>query len=121
VASFGVGTFPDGLTFDAEGGVWITSVVSNRVIHVSPDGAQTVVVEDADPAKLAGVEEAFLAGRLGRPHLDTSFGSRLRNVSSLAFGGPDLRTAYLGCLLDESIQAFDAPVAGHPLPHWHWT
>jgi sugar lactone lactonase YvrE len=31
VATFGKGTFPDGLAFDREGGVWITSIVSNRV------------------------------------------------------------------------------------------
>ena len=30
----------------------------------------------------------------------------LANISSLAFGGPDLRTAYLGCLLGDSIARF---------------
>ncbi len=30
VAEFGVGTFPDGLVFDNDGGVWVTSIVSNR-------------------------------------------------------------------------------------------
>jgi len=53
VAEFGPGTFPDGLTFDAEGGIWITSIVSNRVIRVAPDGEQTIVLEDCDPDHLA--------------------------------------------------------------------
>ena len=121
VATFGAGTFPDGLTFDAEGGIWITSIVSNRVIRISPDGTQSLLLEDADPTKLAEVETAFQGGRLGRPHLDNSFGTRLGNISSLAFGGPDRQTAYLGCLLDDRIATFPSPVAGHPLPHWDWT
>ena len=44
---------------------------------------------------------------------------RLRNISNLAFGGMDLKTAYLGCLLGDSIASFTMPVAGHPLPHWN--
>jgi sugar lactone lactonase YvrE len=118
VATFGPGTFPDGLAFDAEGGIWITSIVSNRVIRVAPDGAQETILEDNDPAHLAWVEEAFQAGTMGRPHLDTVKGVRLKNVSSLAFGGADLRTAYLGCLLGDSIAAFRVPVPGSPPVHW---
>jgi hypothetical protein len=118
VTAFGHGTYPDGLTFDAEGHVWITSVVSNRVIRVAPNGAQTLVLEDADAAHVEECEAAYLSGTLGRPHLDKVAGRMLRNISSLAFGGPGLRTAYLGCLLGDSIAAFDTPVAGHPPPHW---
>ena len=44
----------------------------------------------------------------------------LKNVSSLAFGGADLRTAYVGCLLGDSIAVFDSPVAGHPPAHWRY-
>jgi sugar lactone lactonase YvrE len=120
VTTYGHGTFPDGLTFDAEGYAWITSVVSNRVIRIAPDGAQHLVLEDADAAHLERCEEAYLAGTMGRPHLDQVPSRVLRNVSSLAFGGPDLRTAYLGCLLGDSIAYFRAPAAGHPPAHWHW-
>ena len=35
VAKLGVGTFLDGLTFEVEGGVWITSIVSNWVIRMT--------------------------------------------------------------------------------------
>jgi sugar lactone lactonase YvrE len=118
VASFGSGTYPDGLTFDAEGGVWITSIVSNRVIRLAPDGRQEIIVEDADPAYIAWTEQAFRADELGRPHLEKPAGRRLANISSLAFGGPDLRTAYLGCLLGHSIATFRSPVAGHAPVHW---
>lgn len=121
LAEFGPGTFPDGLTFDADGGIWVTSIVSNRVIHVAPDGSQTVIVEDATPEDLSRVEAAYADGVMGRPHLDRSFGRRLQNVSSAAFGGPDLRTLYLGCLLGREITSFPAPVAGMRPFHWNWT
>lgn len=120
VTTYGKGTFPDGLTFDVEGHAWITSVVSNRVIRVAPDGAQHLVLEDADAAHVDACEVAYLAGTLGRPHLDNVPSRLLKNLSSLAFGGPDLRTAYLGCLLGDSIAYFRSPVAGHPPAHWHW-
>lgn len=119
VTEFGAGTFPDGLSFDAEGGLWITSIVSNRVIRVGPDGSQELMLEDCDPAHLARCERAFAAGEMGRPHLDTCGGQVLRNISSLAFGGADLRTAYLGCLLGDRLACFRAPLAGHPPPHWN--
>ncbi len=118
VTTFGPGTFPDGLAFDADGAVWITSIVSNRVIRVDCDGRQQLMLEDCDRDHLDRCERAFAAGTMGRPHLDTSFGRVLKNISSLAFGGPDLRTAYLGCLLGDRLASFDAPVAGHPPPHW---
>lgn len=117
-ARFGAGTFPDGLTFDAEGGIWVTSIVSNRVIRIAPDGGQTVFLEDNDPDHLAWVEQAFQAGEMGRPHLDTIRAQRLKNVSSLAFGGADLKTGFLGCLLGDAVARVPMPVAGHPPPHW---
>jgi sugar lactone lactonase YvrE len=120
VTTFGAGTFPDGLTFDEEGGVWITSIVSNRVIRIDADGQPALILEDCDPAHLERCEAAFLAGTMGRAHLDTCGGRILRNISSLAFGGPDRRTAFLGCLLGEAIAFFRAPVAGAPPVHWDW-
>ena len=106
-------------SFDAEGGIWITSIVSNRVIRVLPDGSQELMLEDCDPAHVDRVEQAFLAGEMGRPHLDKASGRILKNISSLAFGGPGLRTAYLGCLLDDRLPCFQAPVAGHAPYHWN--
>jgi sugar lactone lactonase YvrE len=120
ITTFGAGTFPDGLTFDAEGAVWITSIVSNRLIRVEPDGRQTLMLEDCDPDHLARCEAAYANGTMGRPHLDQVVSRRLRNISSLAFGGADLRTGYLGCLLGDSIATFRSPVAGFPPAHWTW-
>jgi hypothetical protein len=92
--------------------------VSNRVLRVTPDGATHVVLEDADPEHIDAVERAFLRNEMARPHLDVIRSRRLRNLSSLAFGGSDLRTAYLGCLLGDSLATFRTPVAGLPPSHW---
>ena len=118
IATFGMGTYPDGLTFDTKGGIWVTSIVSNRVIRISSQGTQEIMIEDVDSAHLAWVEEAFQAGKMDRPHLDNAQSKYLKNISSLAFGGADLTTAYLGCLLDESVYYFSADFAGHPPTHW---
>jgi sugar lactone lactonase YvrE len=112
VATFGAGTFPDGVVFDSQGVAWVTSIVSNRVLTVAPNGMISTVIEDSDSQHLADVEEAFQSASMGRPHLDGAKSRVLRNVSSLAFGGPALRTAYLGCLLDDRIPFFEAPATG---------
>lgn len=120
VTEFGAGTFPDGLTMDVEEHLWVTSPVSNRVIRVAPDGGQTLILEDSDPDHLAAVEAAYEGGGLSRVHLDEAKSEKLRNISSLAFGGPDLRSAYLGSLLGDSIACFRSPFMGRPPTHWHF-
>ena len=118
VVEFGVGTFPDGLAFDEAGAVWVVSIVSNRVIRITPEGEPETILEDCDEAHLAWVERAYLTGTMGRAHLDRVESRCLRNISSIAFGGPDLRQVYLGCLLGERLATFRSPVAGSPPPHW---
>ncbi|MBS7807471.1 SMP-30/gluconolactonase/LRE family protein [Variovorax sp. PCZ-1] len=120
VTEFGAGTYPDGMAFDVEGHVWIVSIVSNRLIRVSPSGEQTIYLEDVDANHLAWVEEAYQSHSMGRPHLDGVKSKQLSNISSLAFGGKDLRTGYLGCLLGESLATLHMPVAGHPPIHWNY-
>jgi sugar lactone lactonase YvrE len=120
VATFGKGTFPDGLVMDAEGGLWVTSVVSNRVIRIDPTGNAKTLIEDVSPTHLEWVEDAFQADRMDRDHLGKVAGRRLRSISSLAFGGPDLMTAYLGSLHDERIVTFRSPVAGVEPIHFRY-
>jgi sugar lactone lactonase YvrE len=120
VAEYGPGTYPDGLALDVEGGLWITSIVSNRVVRIAPEGHVHIVLEDADEAHLDWTEKAFRDGKMDRPHLDTIKSRSLKNISSLAFGGPDLMTVYLGCLLGDRLAAFRAPIAGRPPVHWQF-
>lgn len=118
--AFGAGSFPAGLAMDIDDHLWVASPVSNRVIRVAPDGAQTPILEDSDPDHLARVEAAFEAGGLGAEQFDHIASRRLRNLTSLAFGGRDLRSAFLGSLLGDGIAFFRAPVMGRPPAHWHY-
>lgn len=112
VARFGAGEFPDGVARDADDNLWVTSIVSNRVLRVSPSGTITTVLEDCDADHVARVEAAWIANALGRPHLDATPSRLLPNLSSLAFGGKGLSTAYLGTLLGDRIASFDTGVTG---------
>jgi sugar lactone lactonase YvrE len=119
VCEFGHGQYPDGMAFDTDGRLWVTSVISNQLIRVDPaTGAMDVMLDDSDADHVAWVEEAYRADALDRPHMDTMRSKRLRNISSIAFGGPDLRTGYLGCLLGDAIAVTRLPAAGVPPVHW---
>jgi len=118
IAEFGAGTYPDGLALAVDGSLWITSIISNRVLVVRPDRSVSVVLEDSRVEQVATAESAFLAHKLGRNHVDQARGQRLNNISNLAFGGDDLKTAYLGNLSGDNIPYFTSPVAGVSLPHW---
>lgn len=118
VADYPEGTFPDGFTFDAEGGVWIVSVASNRIIHVDRDGRQNIIVEDVDQRELAALNAAFEAGAPVREHIEIGAHRKLANIASIGFGGLDLKTVYMGSLSHDGIQTFRAPIKGAPLVHW---
>ncbi len=118
VCEFGEGLFADGMAFDRDGNVWIVSVVSNRVIRIDETGRQTVIAEDADADHVAWVEDAFREDQMDRPHFDAVESRMLRNISGIAFGGPDLKTAHLGCLLGDKIAAFAVDTPGYPMSHW---
>ena len=121
LVEFGPGEFPDGLAFDAEGQLWITAIVANRLLRVDPrDRRVTCMVDGGDPVHVALVEEAWRAGRMTPSMMATAGQSPLANLSSLAFAGPGLRSAWLGCLLADRIMRLDLPIAGHPPAHWLW-
>jgi sugar lactone lactonase YvrE len=111
VVTLGTGCFPDGFAFDEAGGLWITSLISNRVVWLHGDRLDTVVEELREDV-VDEAERAFAAGRMDATHLGPLPGSRLQHVTSIAFGGADRRTAYLGSLHATSIHSFRAPVAG---------
>ena len=111
-------TFPDGMAVDAEGAIWIVCVISNRLIRIAPDMTWTVLFEDVDRSELDAIVSAHAKGRLTWDQISQSRGSRVSNLSSIAFGGPDLKTLYLGGLGNREVQALRSPVAGMPMEHW---
>jgi sugar lactone lactonase YvrE len=119
-AEFGPGVFPDGLALDSAGSVWVVSVGTNRVIRIERDGRQTVVIDDSDPKVAERLETLHRENRMTRANLSEARGSVLINTSSIAFGGPDLRTAFLGSLGGETIASFRVRTPGLEPVHWNW-
>jgi sugar lactone lactonase YvrE len=111
-------TYPDGMAFDAEGALWIACVISNRLIRVAPDLNWTVLFEDVDRGELDTIASAYAKGCLTWDQISQSRGSCVSNLSSVAFGGPDLKTLYLGGLGIGAVQVLRSPVAGIPMEHW---
>ena len=120
VVEFSNGIFPDGLDFDADGGIWIASVVSNRLVRIGPDGVQTVVLDDSDPEAVAAAEAAFAHDEFGREHIDAGKAGVLGNLASVTFGGPELDTLYLGSLFSDRIATLPSPVSGLAPAHWEY-
>ncbi len=118
LTTFAAGTFPDGCEFDAEGHLWVASVVSNRLICVAPDGSQRTILEDSDPARVAAVEAARAVGGIDRAHFYDDSGRTVRALTSVAFGGADLRTVHLGSLVADRLTTFRSVVPGRRPDHW---
>lgn len=120
VHEFNDGDFPDGLAFDCLGGVWVACVISNRVIRISPSGEKQVVLDDSDPELNALAETVYARSGVEKSVFEMGMRRGLRNVSSVAFGGADLRTVYLGSLGGDRLASFRSEVAGHRLAHWQF-
>ena len=110
----------DGFTLDSMGGAWITALVSNRLWYVTPHGEARLLIEDSDAEQLARLTALQKTSGVPRALIYEERGSTLRNISSVAFGGPDLRTVYLGSLMGDQVLAFRAPVAGMKPAHWNF-
>ncbi|MBW0104805.1 SMP-30/gluconolactonase/LRE family protein [Pseudonocardia sp. KRD291] len=120
IAEFGPGEFPDGLALDVDGGVWVVCVVSNRVLRIAPDGKVGTWLDAGSQAHVDSVEPIYLAGDMRADQIAGRGESVLGQVSSLAFGGPDRRTVYLGSLRNEHILHAPSTVAGVEPPHWRF-
>jgi sugar lactone lactonase YvrE len=120
VHEFGAGEFPDGFAFDAEGGVWVACVCANRLIRIETNGRRTLVVDDADPADVAWAERYFQSPVRGRAHVEIGAKRSLKNIASVAFGGPDLKTVYMGNLAGKAIPTFRSPIPGAEPVQWRF-
>ncbi|WP_343615956.1 SMP-30/gluconolactonase/LRE family protein [Novosphingobium sp.] len=106
VAQFGDAIFPDGFAFDAEGGIWVTSLICNGLIRIHPDGGQQIMLMEDLPDHSAPLAAAFAQGALPANALGPIPGARLQHVTSIAFGGSDNRTAVIGTLHNDAIFRF---------------
>lgn len=117
----GAGDYPDGGVFDARGGYWVTSVVSNRIYRIAPDGQPRLMFEDVSPDYVAEAEREFQSGTLTAERLYADAGVAINHIASITFGGADLSTAYLGTLKMDRMPSFRSTVPGARPAHWNWT
>jgi gluconolactonase len=113
-----LGGTPDGFAFDAFGNLWITIVQTDRLVALTPEGELLTLIDDCDPEVRAVYDRHFYAGTMTPEIMAATQGTIAPWMASLTFGGPDLRTVYLGSLRGTTIPYFTAPVAGLPLAHW---
>ncbi|MEO3386507.1 SMP-30/gluconolactonase/LRE family protein [Mesorhizobium sp. CAU 1741] len=109
----------DGFAFDAYGNLWCTMVFADRLVAITPEGDALTLLEDGDPEQTAAFERQFASGGpMPFETLAASGGKIAPWLASLTFGGPDLKTVYLGSLKGNTIPHFRSPVAGLPMVHW---
>lgn len=113
-----LGGFPDGFAFDSHGNLWITLILTERLIALTPEGEVLTLLDDGRPEALATYEQHYLAGTTTPELMGACRGELAPMMASLSFGGPDLCTVYLGSLGGSTLPAFRSPVPGLPLSHW---
>jgi gluconolactonase len=88
----GLARIPDGLAFDAQGNLYVTTYASNCIYRVSPDRKIELLCKD---------EENLL----------------LCQPTNCAFGGPNFDQLYVSNLGRDHISVLDLNVKGQPLHH----
>jgi sugar lactone lactonase YvrE len=114
----GKGAWPDGIAFDTYGNLWGTLVYSDKLFVLTPQGDLRLLLDEGDPAKVDALERAFFRNQVTEDVLFATGQGVAPWMASVTFGGPDLRTVYIGSLRGSRIPYFRAPVAGLPMVHW---
>jgi len=113
-----LGGFPDGFAFDSYGNLWITLILTEKLIALTPDGEVLTLLDDGKPEQLAIYEQHYRDSTVTPELMGTCKGELAPMMASLTFGGPDLKTVYLGSLMGSTLPYFRSPVAGLPMSHW---
>lgn len=112
--------FCDGIALDIYGNLWTTLIMADQLVAITPEGdVLTILDAGGDPAALARLDEAWRKGQVTPEIMQACGGPQCRWMASLTFGGPDLKTVYLGSLQGTTIPYFRSPVAGLPLIYWN--
>ena len=113
-----LGGYPDGFAFDAYGNLWITLILTERLIALTPDGEVLTLLDDGNPEALAIYNKHYAEGTTTPELMGACKGSLAPMMASITFGGPDLQTVYIGSLAGTSLPSFRSPVPGLPMAHW---
>jgi gluconolactonase len=113
------GAFIDGIAFDAHGNLWGTHVMTDRIFAITPDGDLRVILDDDHGSVSGKALMAALERDAVTPEQMLACGGTIAPwFASVTFGGPDLKTVYVGSLRGTRIPFFRSPVAGLPMVHW---
>jgi sugar lactone lactonase YvrE len=110
--------FPDGITFDAYGNLWGTLVMADQIFALTPEGDFHIIFDDGNEEASMAMEKAFVEDRMTPDDMLAAGGTIAPWFASVTFGGPDLKTAYIGSLRGTRIPYFESPVPGLPMVHW---
>lgn len=113
-----LGGFPDGIAFDAFGNLWCTLVMTDQVIALTPQGDKRLLLDDGNPEASKVLLDHMNDGTLTAEDMLRARGTLAPWMASVTFGGPDLRTVYIGSLMGTTIPFFTSPVPGLPMVHW---
>lgn len=113
-----LGGIPDGFAFDAFGNLWITLIMAERLVALTPEGDLLTLLDDGNHHAIPAFDKHFYDGTMTPEIMATCKGTLAPWMASLTFGGPDLRTVYLGSLMGTTLPSFRSPVAGLPMSHW---
>ncbi len=113
-----LGGFPDGFAFDAHGNLWITLILNEKLVALTPDGDVLTLLDDGNPDAFARYEAHYRDGTTTPELMGACRGTLAPMMASITFGGADLRTVYLGSLAGDTLASFRSPVAGLPMSHW---
>jgi gluconolactonase len=113
------GAFIDGIAFDAHGNLWGTHVMTDRIFAITPEGDLRILLDDDRGSAAGRALMAAFARDEATPEMMLACGGTIAPwFASVTFGGPDLRTAYIGSLRGTRIPGFRSPLAGLPMVHW---
>lgn len=117
-SSLGAGVI-DGIAFDSFGNLWATMVFADRLVAITPEGDVLELLDDGNAVATAQFEKAFATGLPVPFDVTLACGGTICPwMASLTFGGPELKTVYLGGLRATTIPFFGSPVPGLPMIHW---
>lgn len=108
----GHGAFPDGFAFDAQGNIWVTLITRNAIAVIGRDGALHTVFEEVNAAAVDALVAAMTTATASRDLIAACYGPTLKLPTSLAFGGKDRQTVFVGSLAGTELMSFRAPLPG---------
>jgi gluconolactonase len=82
----------DGCGFDQDGNLWVTLVMANKIVAITPKGEVVTVLSDPE-------------GRI------------MRSPTNVSWGGADMRDLYIGSIASDYVVHVRSPIPGMPLVH----